>query len=238
MTPSRLDQAEFADNPEPRCPVVLLLDTSDSMRGEPIAQLNQGLQQFAQEIKDDPLASLRVEVAVVTFGGAVQALDVRGDGRPIPFDAAAAFVTVDQFAPPALKTSGDTPMGEAMRRALDLLRERKEIYKRASLDYFRPWIFLMTDGQPTDRGWESAADLAQQEETRKGVMVFPVGVEGANLQTLARFAQLPPLMLRGLAFREFFRWLSDSLKAVSQSQPGDQVPLPAATWAVVNTATQ
>ncbi|MGH2456937.1 MAG: vWA domain-containing protein, partial [Candidatus Limnocylindria bacterium] len=186
MTASRLDQAEFAENPEPRCPVVLLLDTSGSMGGEPIAQLNQGLQQFAQEIGADPLASLRVEVALVTFGGAVRAIDLRGGGEPIPFAADQAFVTVDSFQPPRLTTGGDTPMGEGVRRALTLLRERKEIYRQAGLDYFRPWIFLMTDGQPTDRGWETAADLARQEEDRKGVVVFPVGVEGANLPTLAR----------------------------------------------------
>ena len=70
---SYFDQAEFADNPEPRCPVVLCLDTSGSMKGDPVEQLNTALQQFSQELKDDSLASLRVEVAVVTFGGSVRA---------------------------------------------------------------------------------------------------------------------------------------------------------------------
>ena len=235
MALGRLDEAEFADNPEPRCPVVLLLDTSASMKGEPIAELNRGLEDFAVALRDDPLAALRVEAAVVTFGGSVQALDVRGGGESVPFDAARAFVTVDGFQPPTLRAGGDTPMGEGMRRALSLLRERKDIYRQQDADYFRPWLFLVTDGQPTDNGWESAADLAREEEDRNGVLIFPVGVEGADMKTLARFAHAEPLKLKGLAFREFFRWVSKSLSAVAQSQPGDQVALPPTGWGTVDT---
>ena len=77
MTIEHLDEVEFADNPEPRCPVVLLLDVSGSMAGRPINELNQGLQDFASVLKTDRLAALRVEVAVITFGGQVRALDVR-----------------------------------------------------------------------------------------------------------------------------------------------------------------
>jgi len=62
------EQTEFADNPEPRCPVVLLLDTSQSMQGAPINELNEGLHTFEQVLKGDILASLRVEVAIITFG--------------------------------------------------------------------------------------------------------------------------------------------------------------------------
>lgn len=237
MAASRLDELGFAENPEPRCPVVLLLDTSASMRGEPIAELNQGLQEFAAAMRDDPLAALRVEAAVVAFGGSVRALNVRAGDGTVPFDAEQAFVTVDQFRAPTLKADGDTPMGEAMRRALTLLRERKDLYRREGLDYFRPWIFLVTDGEPNDAGWESAADLARQEEDRKGVLIFPVGVEDANLKTLARFARAEPLKLKGLAFREFFRWASASLAAVAQSRPGEQVALPPAGWGAVETST-
>lgn len=234
---SYLDQAEFADNPEPRCPVVLLLDTSHSMHGEPIEQLNEALQLFSQALKRDTLASLRVEVAIITFGGSVRAMDVRTeDNYQIPFDANQAFVTADGFVPPALSVSGNTPLGEAMRRALDLLRDRKEIYKQNSLDYFRPWVFLITDGQPTD-DWESAAQLAKDEENRKGAILFIVGVEGANMEILTHFSdQRPPLKLRGLAFGELFQWLSKSLSSVAHSKPGEQTPLPAVGWAQVDTS--
>ncbi|GAG38424.1 unnamed protein product, partial [marine sediment metagenome] len=184
MAESLLDQAEFADNPEPRCPVVLLLDTSGSMQGQPIQELNEGLRAFDGAVKADRLASLRVEVAIVTFGGTVEAIDVRsGMGQPVDFDAQHSFITVDVFRPPTLKARGGTPMGSAVRRALKLLGDRKEIYKQNSLDYFRPWMFLITDGKPTDE-WKTAAQQVKEEEGRKGVLFFSVGVEGADMGTL------------------------------------------------------
>lgn len=64
-TPKLEDAVEFAENPEPRCPCVLLLDTSGSMQGAAIDALNQGLRTFQEELTKDALASKQVEVAVV-----------------------------------------------------------------------------------------------------------------------------------------------------------------------------
>jgi uncharacterized protein YegL len=234
---SLLDQAEFADNPEPRCPVVLLLDTSGSMRGDPIEQLNTALQQFDRELKADALAALRVEIALIEFGGAARALGVHGEdaGQDLRFDPARAFVTADLFTPPTLQAKGGTPMGEAVRRGLELVHKRKEIYKQNDLDYFRPWMFLITDGKPTD-SWETAAEQVRLEESRKGLLFFGIGVESADLKILAKFTpeNRPPLKLKGLAFGELFQWLSASLAAVAQSKPGEQVPLPPPTgWSEI-----
>ncbi len=238
MNPSLLEQAEFADNPEPRCPVVLLLDTSGSMQGSPIKQLNVALGTFKEQLKTDPLASLRVEVAILAFGGTVRALDVRGDddGKGIDFEAAEAFVTVDSFVPPRLKANGGTPMGKAVEQGLKLLKARKEIYKENSIDYFRPWVFLITDGKPTDI-WQNAAQQIKNEESRKGILFFSIGVEGADLKTLKQFSdQRPPMKLRGLAFNELFQWLSASLSAVAHSKLGEQVALPPVGWGEVDTS--
>jgi uncharacterized protein YegL len=258
MEPNLLDQAEFADNPEPRCPVVLVLDTSGSMNGAPIQELNEGLRAFSSALKSDRLASLRVEVAVVAFGGSVRALNVRGAApsqgkemvpfnplglsvRPkaekIPFDASQAFVTVDQFQPPVLDATGDTPMGEAIQRSLALLHERKEIYKQNGLDYFRPWMFVITDGKPTDKGWEAVADQVKQEEMRRGVIFYAVGVDKADMQVLSRFTEArPPLKLKGLAFGDLFMWLSKSLSVIAHSRPGEQAPLPPVGWGSIDTS--
>lgn len=257
MDPNLLDQAEFADNPEPRCPVVLLLDTSGSMQGAAIEELNGGLRAFSDALKSDRLASLRVEVAVVAFGGNVRVLDVRGEPRrgneiiaynpralaprkttkEIPFDAHQAFVTVDHFQPPFLEAKGGTPMGEAIQRSLALLRERKEIYKQNSLDYFRPWMFVITDGKPTDRNWEAAAEQVKQEERRRGVIFYGVGVDKADMKVLNSFSDArQPLKLKGLAFDELFMWLSKSLSAIAHSRPGDQAPLPPVGWGSVDTS--
>jgi uncharacterized protein YegL len=200
----------FAENPEPRCPCVLLLDTSGSMNGAPIAALNEGLQTFKDGLAADPLASKRVEVAIVTFGGQVQVI--------------CDFTTMEGFQPPTLTASGQTPMGAAILQGVNLLRHRKDAYKAHGISYFRPWIFLITDGGPSD-AWAEAAAQVKQGELSKAFLFFSVGVEGANMDVLRQIATRQPLMLKGLRFQDLFLWLSQSQAAVSRSNPGDAVPL-------------
>jgi uncharacterized protein YegL len=232
-----LDAVEiFEGNPERRCPVVLVLDTSASMTGDPIAQVNEGLRQFEQQIKEDALAALRVELAIVTFGGWVRVIDPR-TGQPLdPPDPAAAFATVDHFTAPTLVAEGNTPMGEAVTTALGLLRGRKDLYKAGAIGYYRPWLMLIGDGQPTDSGWEAAAAAAVAEEGRNGVTVFPIAVDKAEVATLGRFSSTrQPMKLRSIdEFGALFSWLSGSLSAVAASQPGEQVALPPVGWAVLD----
>ena len=235
--PAGLDAVEiFEGNPERRCPVLLVLDTSASMAGDPIAQVNEGLKQFERQLKADALASLRVELAIVAFGGHVQVIDPKTGATLDGGDAATAFATVDGFVPPTLVADGNTPMGEAVRTALGLLRGRKDLYKAGGIQYYRPWLMLVGDGQPTDSGWERAAAEAVTEEGRNGVTVFPIGVDKAEMATLGRFsAARQPVKLRSIdQFGELFSWLSTSLSAVATSQPGEQVALPPVGWAVLD----
>jgi uncharacterized protein YegL len=161
----------------------------------------------------------RVEVALVTFG---------------PVQILADFQTPDLFQPPQLSTTGDTPMGAAILTGLDMLRQRKDAYKANGINYYRPWVFLITDGAPTD-DWSAASRTVREGETQKSFSFFGVGVEGANMEILGQICspERPPIKLSGLRFRDLFSWLSSSLSGVSHSQIGQKVPLAPPGWAEV-----
>ena len=210
--------ARYADNPDPRCPCVLVLDRSGSMAGAPIAELNAGLQQFRAELLGDELAARRVEIAVVPFG---------------PLVRGSTFHTPIEFQPQPLSAGGDTPTGAAVEYAIELVAQQKAAYKQHGVPYYRPWIILITDGQPTD-GWSNAAKLVREGETLKAFSFFAIGVSGADMNVLRQLSLREPLRLQGLAFREFFLWLSASLSSVSKSTVGDTVALPPPSgWASV-----
>ena len=212
------EASEFAENPEPRVPCVLLLDVSGSMSGQPIAELNEGLVTLKDTLSADSLASKRAEIAIVTFGGTVNVIQ--------------DFVTAEHFQPPHLTASGNTPMGQAIVTGLDMLATRKNAYRANGIAYYRPWAFLITDGGPDD-GWQAAAEMVKQGEAAKSFAFFTVGVEGSNFDVLAKIATRAPVKLKGLNFRDLFLWLSQSMQSVSQSSPGDKVSLPPAGWAEV-----
>ncbi|EZP73057.1 marine proteobacterial sortase target protein [Sphingomonas paucimobilis] len=201
---------EFADNSEPRCACMLVLDTSGSMEGEPIAQLNKGLEQFAQELREDRLAAKRADICVITFGDTVNVV--------------AEFGSAQNFYPQPLRAHGGTPMGEAINCAIDLVLGQQARYRANGIMPYRPWIFMLTDGTPTDDVSRAARRVREAHE-RKSFSFFAVGVDQADMSTLAAISVNAPLKLRGLAFSDLFRWLSSSLSAVSRSSVGGKVLL-------------
>jgi uncharacterized protein YegL len=219
--------AEFASNPEPRCASILLLDVSGSMAGAPIQELQEGLAVYKDELFADELARKRVEIAIVTFGGTVQ--------------VAQQFASPEYFTPPVLTATGETPMATAIITALDLLKSRKDEYRASGIGLYRPWVFLITDGAPTDMNtpqWSEAVKRIQEGEDKKSFMFFSVGVEGADFERLKQLSKrAEPLKLKGLRFRDLFKWLSASQQTVSRSKTDEPVALPPATgpegWATI-----
>ncbi|MFM2310643.1 MAG: hypothetical protein RLY87_2765 [Chloroflexota bacterium] len=203
-------------NPDPRIACVLLLDTSASMGGEGMDQLNEGLRQFVEDVKKDRVALDRVELAIVTFG---------------PVRVVQPFTPLDTFQAPTLVAEGTTPLGEAIHLALDMVQMRKEVYRNAGIPYYRPWAFLVTDGTPTDLDvFESAAQRVREIEAARGLTFHAFGVQNANMQLLNSLGARPAHRLRGFEFNELFLWLSSSISSVSKSNPGvwdaDLLPIP------------
>lgn len=204
--------ADLTDNPTARVPICLVLDTSGSMDGAPIEELNEAIAMFFSAINNDEMAHDAADISIVTFGGnVVQAVD---------------FGSIDRQSPPSLSANGSTPMGQAVETALFLLEERKQQYKATGVDYYQPWIVLMTDGGPTD-SITNAVNSCLNLESSKKLVLFPIAIGNeADMKTLAKFSSLrPPLKLKGLRFKELFTWLAKSVSATSQSTPGDTVQL-------------
>lgn len=215
-------------NPDPRVACVVLADVSGSMQGEPIAALERGYAAFTDYLHKEALASKRVEVAVVTFGTVATVLVPMQEARslqPVPFSA-----------------GGTTNLAAGINLALDILEDRKHAYKVAGLQYYRPWILVLTDGKPNLDGFDAAVARLNAAETAKGVTVFAVGAgPRVNYQQLARLSlQRSPAPLDGLKYQELFEWLSASLSNVSNSSEfgrndaevgasGEQIPLPSVT---------
>lgn len=218
------------DNPEARAllanrqrrtPCVLLLDRSYSMEGEKIRRLNAGFEIFRQDILHNPVAAQSVDLCVISFG---------------PVTVERDFATINENEGLHLKASGATPLSQALELAMLKVTERKQSYQQHGVSYYRPWIFLLTDGEPTDadglnsEGYKALLRPLQLAAQEQKFTLFTVGVNvsprgRAVLDELSRPFMGRCLDLDNLKFEEMFLWLSASLSRVSQSAPGDRVQL-------------
>ncbi|AJQ92518.1 vWA domain-containing protein [Gynuella sunshinyii] len=205
---------EFIDNANQRTPCVLVLDTSSSMSGEPIKQLNTGLKVFEEQLKSDPVAALRVQVLVIAVGGHEDVTILQ------------PWTDAVDFSAPTLQASGLTPLGQGMAKAMDEIDAQKALYDSNGISSTRPWVIMISDGCPNDYGWEEIAAQCRDAERQKKTVIFPIGTEGADFEALGQFSNKTPKKLKGLHFTELFIWLSRSMATVSASVPGEKVALP------------
>jgi uncharacterized protein YegL len=213
----------LAENTSQRLPCVVVLDGSASMANDnAIGALNDGLKELERDLKADDVARQRVRILVLRVGA------------PDDVEIVTDWTDAIDFVAPVIEANGMTPLGAGVRRALEEIEGEKGRYRDHGIPYNRPWLFVLTDGEPTDRDWEDAAKECHGAETAGRVSVFCVGVGDANVTKLGRFSPRQPLMLKGLAFREFFLWLSRSARAGSQAAPSDSIQMAAPQdWAVI-----
>lgn len=216
-----MSEANFARNPVQRTPCILILDHSQSMgaigdtKRSRIDDLNDGISAFVKSLQQDALALSRVQIAIVSCAG---------DKAELMLD----WTDAAEFEPFELSARGGTPLGEALMLSLDAIKSQKIALREYRIPYTRPWIFILTDGEPTDSDstWQTACQAAREAEQHGSVEIFCVGIGGADMKKLADVSRRAPLQLNGLHFREMFVWLSASLSQMSRSSPDTKFDLP------------
>lgn len=233
--------AEEAENYEQKCLCVLVLDISGSMneivdatntistgktvyvdgKQYEVVQggttkldcLNKGLESFYNDIKNDDTTGSRLEISVITFN----------DKVTIVQEPALIF----NCERPVLEADGDTAMVDAMNEAIGLVEARKKWYKETNQPYYRPWIIMITDGEP-NKGQDisSLSIRIKQDMENKKYVFMPIGVDNADMKFLSSIqGDIPAMKLQGAKFASFFKWLSASMATVVTSEEGTKVDL-------------
>lgn len=186
-----------------RLPVYLVVDVSGSMSGEPIESVKNGLQMLVSALRKDPQALETAYLSVITFGNDAQ--------QVVPLTELAAFQV------PEISASGCTALGEA----LDLVCEcaKREVAKSTPevKGDWRPMMFLMTDGVPTD---DPKPAIAKFKSMKWGASVSCAAGPGADSKLLD---QITPECVVALdtadsaSIAAFFKWVSSSVSTSSKS---------------------
>ena len=211
------------DNTSQRLPCVLVLDGSGSMSGQPINELNAGLKVLESELKNDPVAAQRVQLYIIRVGG--------GDNAEVLCDWTDAM----DFVAPEVSANGRTPLGDGVTKALKAIEDQKRNYRAHQIPYNRPWLFIITDGSPTEHDWKRHADAAREAEKSGKVVIFAIGTNGADFICLEQFSTRKAMQLKGLAFKELFVWLSQSASVGSKAAIDETMQLPATGWGEIAT---
>jgi uncharacterized protein YegL len=217
-----LDQMPILDKREPKVATVLLVDTSGSMTGEGIDGVNRGIKLYQEKILSDSLACKRVELSLVSFNDAVSVIH--------------PFSSIKEFSFQPLTAGGWTTLGQGILAAIDLIKSRKEQYAQNGTDYFRPWIFLITDATDNDMTadknlYNQVINELNEGETNKHFSFYKVAVgEDVNFDFLKEISSRSPLRLKPNNWDQMFDWFAASSLALSRSSPGISTPLPQTDW--------
>ncbi len=185
-----------------RLPVYLLLDTSGSMSGEPIQQVKNGVQMLISALRQDPQALETAYLSVITFDTSAR--------------EAVPLTDLPSFQAPQIDASGVTSLGEALALVADCAkRDVKKASATQKADW-RPMVFLMTDGAPTDN-LEKGLSRFRQE---KWGAVVACGVDSADVDVLKQIAGEAVVTLStadSKALEAFFKWVTASISTSSKS---------------------
>lgn len=211
-----IPNVSFKRNKSERLPCVLVVDGSGSMRASgAIGRLQEGLALLERELKQDDETAYGVQLAVIRMGDDNRVTELTG------------FTDAADFVAPAVEASGSTPLGMAVAHAMDLIEQQKALYRANGIAYKRPWLWIWSDGVPTD-DWQVVAQRAQAAQAAKRFTLWAVGIgDGADLGVLKEFTNGDRCFSLGQrSLPAMFEFLSASAAAGSRAAAGQQVELP------------
>lgn len=206
---------EVENRGETHLPCVILVDTSGSMNSA-VSELNEGLFILGEALKEDSQALGRVEFCIISFDDTARIL--------VPF--APAY----DYEAPVVTCGGMTAMHQAVGLALQQLEIRKQQYRNNRTTYNRPWVFMLTDGEPNDEDKGEFQDLLDAQRD-KHCTFFPMGIGNeVNMNVLKSlvFDKEKGFVLKATKenFKNCFKWLSTSVSTTSSHNPGSKATIP------------
>lgn len=207
-----------------RLPVYILLDTSGSMKGEPIESVKVGLETMLASLKSDPFALESAHLCLITFDRDVKCL--------VPLTAVEELVLPEIIVP----DSGPTHTGAALRMLCELVdRDVRKTTAERKGDW-KPILFLMTDGKPSDT--QLYEEMAKEVKSRSFAAIIPcaAGMK-AKVEPLKQLADTVYSLqtMDGADFRKFFQWISSSISVGNQSMGAmEDLALPPPPDEIVN----
>ncbi len=215
MAENNINASDFGSSTKRRLPICFCLDTSGSMMGNPIKQLNQGLNNFIASIKANDDTRSATDIAIITFGSSV--------------DIVMPFGKITEDGLPEIKASTTmTPIGEGILTALELLNARKEGYKEQGIKYYQPWLVVITDGAPQGpnamANMEMAIKACNELEKDDKLVIFNIGVgNSVDFDILKRVSvkREEPISVSSGDFGKLFEFLGSSSSSVVSSGMSD-----------------
>ncbi|WP_299678862.1 VWA domain-containing protein [uncultured Tenacibaculum sp.] len=183
-----------------RLPVYLLLDTSASMTGEPIEAVKKGIQFMIDSLKQDPQAIETAFVSIITFDSSVKQLMPLTD--------------VISFQIPEITAKGTTALGEALDLVSYYIDTEVEKTTPLSKGDWKPLVFIMTDGVPTD---DIQQGITEIKKRNIGQIVACAAGSRANTELLK---QITKNVIRletadAKSISNFFAWVTASIGIAS-----------------------